>query len=80
MECIHMDFMFSFYFLVLVLLGMIWYAGFEGTMRVFAYIDLQIRYMGIKFKMWQMKRQLEKQLDLPPSNFSTLLKDLTNGK
>lgn len=75
-----MDFMFSFYLLVLIVLGMIWYGGFEGTMRVFAYLDLQLRYTVIKFKMWQMKRRLEKQLDLPPSNFSTLLKDLTNGK
>ena len=75
-----MDFMVTFYLLVLILMGMIWYGGFEGTMRVFAYIDLQLRFMIVKFKMWQMKRKLEKQLDLPPSNFSTLLKDLTNGK
>jgi len=75
-----MDFMFTFYLLVLILMGMIWYGGFEGTMRVFAYIDLQLRFMIVKFKMWQMKRKLEKQLDLPPSNFSTLIKDLTNGK
>lgn len=75
-----MDFMFTFYLLVLILMGMIWYGGFEGTMRVFAYLDLQMRFMVIKFKMWQMKRKLEKQLDLPPSNFSTLIKDLTNGK
>jgi hypothetical protein len=61
-------------------MGMIWYAGFEGTLRVFAYLDMQMRFMVIKFKMWQMKRKLEKQLDLPPSNFSTLIKDLTNGK
>jgi hypothetical protein len=75
-----MDFMFTFYLLVLILMGMIWYAGFEGTLRVFAYLDMQMRFMVIKFKMWQMKRKLEKQLDLPPSNFSTLIKDLTNGK
>ncbi|AOV61576.1 hypothetical protein BOW92_gp141 [Synechococcus phage S-WAM1] len=72
--------MFTFYLLVLILMGMIWYAGFEGTLRVFAYLDMQMRFMVIKFKMWQMKRKLEKQLDLPPSNFSTLIKDLTNGK
>ena len=42
---------------------MIAYAGFEGTMRVFAYLDLQIRYIPIKIKMELMKRTLKKQLD-----------------
>ena len=72
--------MVGFYLLVLILLCMIWYAGYEGTMRVFAYVDLQIRYLGIKFQMWQMKRKLEKQLDLPPSNFSTIFEEIRNDK
>jgi hypothetical protein len=59
---------------------MIWYAGYEGTMRVFAYIDLQFRYLGVKFQMWQMKRKLEKQLDLPPTNFSTIFEEIRNDK
>lgn len=72
--------MVAFYLTVLILACMIWYAGYEGTMRVFAYLDLQIRYLGIKFKMWQMKRELEKQLDLPPSNFSTIFEEIRNDK
>jgi hypothetical protein len=72
--------MVAFYLLVLILICMIWYAGYEGTMRVFAYIDLQFRYLGIKFQMWQMKRQLEKQLDLPPTNFSTIFEEIRNDK
>ena len=72
--------MLTFYLLVLILFAMIWYAGFEGTMRVFAYIDLQFRYLGVKFQMWQMKRKLEKQLDLPPTNFSTIFEEIKNDK
>jgi hypothetical protein len=70
--------MIAFYLLVLILLGMIWYAGYEGTMRVFQYIDLEIRYFGIKVKMWRMKRQLEKQLHLPPTNFSSIFQEIEN--
>lgn len=72
--------MVTFYLLVLILLFMIWYAGYEGTMRVFAYIDLQFRYLGIKFQMWKMKRKLEKQLDLPPTKFSTIFEEIRNDK
>ena len=72
--------MVTFYLLVIILIFMIWYAGYDGTMRVFAYIDLQFRYLGIKFKMWQMKRRLEKQLDLPPTNFSTIFEEFKNDK
>ena len=72
--------MVAFYLTVLILTCMIWYAGLEGTLRVFAYLDLQMRYAGVKFKMWQMKRRLEKQLDLPPTNFSTIFEEFKNGK
>jgi hypothetical protein len=55
---------------------MVWYAGVEGTLRVFAYIDLEMRYLGVKFQMWRMKRQLEKQLHLPPTDFSTIFQEI----
>jgi hypothetical protein len=72
--------MLTFYLLVAILIAMIWYAGYEGTMRVFQYIELEIKYAWVKFRMWQMKRQLEKDLNLPASNFSALIKDINNGK
>jgi hypothetical protein len=68
--------MVAFYLCVVILLCMIWYAGMEGTMRVFAYLDLQIRYLGIKFQMWRMKRDLERKLGLPTSDFSSIFKEL----
>ena len=43
---------------------MIAYAGFEGTMRVFTYIELQIKYQYIMFLSWRMKRKLKKQLQI----------------
>ena len=42
---------------------MIAYAGYEGTMRLFAYIDLQIRFIPLRIRMELMKYKLKKQLD-----------------
>jgi len=55
---------------------MIWYAGMEGTMRVFAYIDLTLRYQVVKFQLWRMKRRLERDLGLPPTDFSSIFKEV----
>jgi urease accessory protein UreF len=46
------------------------YAGVEDTMRLFAYLDLQLRYAWVRFKMYLMRRKLEQQLikDLPEYN------------
>ena len=72
--------MLAFYLMVLILIGMIWYAGYEGTMRVFAYWDLNLRYAWIRVRMWQMKRRLERDLHLHRSDFSSVLEDIKNGK
>jgi len=72
--------MVAFYLTLSILVVMIWYAGYEGTMRVFQYVDLEMRYLGIKFQMWQMKRKLEKQLVLPPTSFAQFLEDYKNDR
>jgi hypothetical protein len=57
--------MISLYLTMLIVLGMIAYAGIEGTMRVFTYIELTLRYRLIRLQMYFMKRKLERQLGLP---------------
>ena len=56
--------MISLYLTIIIVSLMIAYAGFEGTMRVFAYLDLQMKFIPIKIQMnymkWNMKRQLDK--------------------
>lgn len=54
--------MITFYFLVLILILMIAYAGFDNTMRLFSYLDLSIRYEIIKIRMYFMGRRLRRQL------------------
>jgi len=45
-------------------------------MRVFTYIELTIRYQVIKVQMWRMKRRLEKDLGLPPTDFRSIFTEL----
>ena len=59
------------YFTLLIVVLMIAYAGVEGTLRVFVYLDLQLRYAYVKIRMWVMKKQLERQL-IRPSKFKDI--------
>ena len=60
---------------VLIVVLLVAYAGVEETMRLFAYLDLHLRYSWIKFKMMLMRRKLKQQLlkDLP--EFNKLIKE-----
>ena len=71
--------MLAFYLMVLIVIGMVLYAGYEGTIRVFAYLDLELRFTWVKFRLWMMRRKLKQQLlkDLP--EFNKLMKE-KNGK
>ena len=66
------------YLVILIIICMIAYAGVEGTLRLFAYMDLELRFTWVKVRLWMMKRKLRKQLGIPPTNFSKLQEDLKN--
>ena len=72
--------MLGIYVLITCFILLVAYAGMEETVRLFAYIDLVIRYQWIKFRMFMMRRKLEQQLikDLP--NFNKLAKELKNDQ
>ena len=61
--------MIGFYVTAAIIVLMIVYAGFENTFRLFAYIDLQLRYAFIRVRMEFMKRKLKKQLDRDVEKF-----------
>lgn len=63
------------YVLLIILIMLIAYAGFDETLRLFAYLDLQMRYAIIRFKMKRMQRKLEKQLGLPAKDWEEFLND-----
>ena len=58
------------YLIVAVVILCVAYAGVEDTMRLFAYLDLQLRYTWVRFRMYLMRRKLQQQLlkDLPEYN------------
>jgi len=62
--------MLGLYVVVAIVVLCIAYAGVEETMRLFAYLDLQLRYAWVRFRMYLMRRKLEQQLikDLPEYN------------
>ena len=62
--------MLGLYLVVAIVLLLVAYAGVEETMRLFAYLDLQLRYAWVRFRMYLMRRKLEQQLikDLPEYN------------
>jgi len=70
--------MLGIYVLITCFILLVAYAGMEETVRLFAYIDLVIRYQWIKFRTFMMKRKLEQQLikDLP--DYNKLIKELKN--
>ena len=70
--------MLGFYAVVAIVLLCIAYAGPEETMRLFAYLDLQLRYALVRFRMMLLRRKLKQQLikDLP--EFNKFIKEHTN--
>lgn len=67
--------MVAFYLTVLIFACMVWYAGLEGTMRVFAYLDLQMRLVGVQAQMKWMRWKLKRQLIKDTTDFQKFLKE-----
>lgn len=72
--------MLAFYLMVLILIGMVYYAGWEGTMRVFAYLDLSLRYAWVRFRMYLMARKLKSRLLKETAEYQNLIKEINDGK
>ena len=62
--------MLGLYLVVAIVILCIAYAGVDETMRLFAYVDLQLRYALVRFRMMLLRRKLKQQLikDLPEFN------------
>ena len=71
--------MLGLYLVVAIVLLCIAYAGVEETMRLFAYLDLQLRFAWVRFRMMLLRRKLQQQLikDLP--EYNKLIKELTKN-
>ena len=49
-------------------------------MRFFAYVDLELRYAWIQFRMERMRKKLKRQLDKDNAEITKLIEELTNDR
>jgi len=54
----------GFYLTVFIIACLFAYGGYESTMRLFHYLDLQLRFLILRIRMHFMARKLRKQLNL----------------
>lgn len=51
------------YLVLLIFLALVAIGGYESTMRLIQYVDLELRLKIIKTRMFFMRRKLKKQLE-----------------
>tara|TARA_B100001142_G_scaffold41719_1_gene37360 strand:+ start:4309 stop:4506 length:198 start_codon:yes stop_codon:yes gene_type:complete len=61
--------MVSLYITATIIILMVAYAGFEGTMNLFFYTYLQIRFLPLRIRINLMKSKLRKELDRDMKRF-----------
>ena len=61
--------MYGAYFVLVFLLILVAYAGWEETMRLIAFAELQVKYAYVRVRMYQMKKRLERELNLPAKDW-----------
>ena len=68
------------YVLILVILLMIAYGGVEGTLRVFAYLDLQFRFAIVRIRMFFIERKLRRRLLKDTEDYTKLIKEIKDDQ
>ena len=69
-----------YYLLMLTFIALVAYAGYDSTMRLIQYLDLQVRYAGIKVQMKWMGWHLKRQLIRDTTEYKKFLKEYTDGQ
>ena len=49
-------------YIIIIVLALILFAGFDETIRLFQYIDLEVRYGVVKIRSYFLRKKLERQL------------------
>ena len=69
--------MLGLYLVVVIVILLIAYAGVDETMRLFAYLDLQLRFAWVRFRIMLMRRKLKRQLDKDFAHYNKLIKEIS---
>ena len=64
-----------FYLLMLTIVALVAYAGYDSTMRLIQFIDLQIRYAVVKVQMKWMEQKLRRRLLKDTADYQNFLKE-----
>jgi len=70
----------GFYLLMLTFVALVAFAGYDETMKLFVYLDLQIRYAFVKAQMKWMGWKLKRQLIKDTTDFEKFLKEYKDGE
>jgi len=68
----------GFYLLMLTFVALVAYAGYDETMKLVQYLDLQVRYAAIRIQMKWMGWKLKRQLIKDTTSFEKFLKEYKN--
>ena len=68
--------MYGAYLILIFVLILFAVGGVEATMRFFAYVDLEIRFAWVRFRMELMRRKLKRQLDKDNAEITKLIEEL----
>ena len=69
--------MYGAYLILIFVLILFALGGVEATMRFFAYVDLQLRWMWVQFRMERMRKKLKRQLDKDHAEIANLIKEMS---
>ena len=64
-----------FYLLMLTFVALVAYAGYDETMKLVQYLELQVRYAGIRVQLKLMGWKLKRQLIKDTTEFEKFLKE-----
>jgi len=70
----------GFYLLMLTFVALVAFAGYDETMKLFVYLDLQIRYAFVKVQMKWMGWKLKRQLIKDTTDFEKFLKEYKDAE
>jgi len=70
----------NIYLCILVLIALIIYGGYEGTLNLFGYWDLRIRYYIVLRRLYRLRCEYAEYLDEPKVTFKQFVKEYEEGK
>ena len=72
--------MYGAYLILIFVLILFAVGGVEATMRFFAYVDLQLRWAWVQFRMERMRKKLKRRLDQDHAEIIKHIEELNNDQ